>query len=229
MRKCTHNIKLFPSQSNLLFKTKIILIYRPHQRDTRHMQSCDDDDITGRELLGIIIFVFEFALKRRLVFFYPCFTFFRCRSPPFSFPLKFKGKEESQVGKEYHVKLNGELVPVTEEVYRAYQQPKWRENKRTIARVEKEVSLDAMLENDDSVQLITGQALVDEIVADKLLLNELLSALAVLNNDERSLIDEIFYNDKTERQVAKIVSTSHQAVHKKKNRILAKLKKLLEL
>ena len=28
------------------------------------------------------------------------------------------------MGKEYHIKLNGELVPVTEEVYRAYQQPK---------------------------------------------------------------------------------------------------------
>jgi len=100
------------------------------------------------------------------------------------------------VSKEYHIKLNGELIPVTEEVYRAYQQPKWREKKRAKVREEKDVSLDAMLEKGNLMLLDLGQAHVDDVVADKLLLDELLSALAELNNDERSLIDEIFYKEK---------------------------------
>lgn len=131
--------------------------------------------------------------------------------------------------KIFHIKLNGELIPVSEEVYRAYQQPKWREKKRAEVRLKKEISLDAMLENGDLMQPDSGQALVDDIVADKLLLDQLLLALAELNSDERSLIDELFYKEKTERQVAEMVNTSHQAVHKKKNRILAKLKNLLDL
>ena len=85
----TRNIKLFPSPSNLLHKAKIKLTNRPHQRVERHKQLCGDDDTAGRELLGMVIFVAEFTLKRRLGFFYPCDTVYRCRSPPFSFPLKF--------------------------------------------------------------------------------------------------------------------------------------------
>lgn len=132
------------------------------------------------------------------------------------------------MGKKYHIKLNGELIPVTEEVYRAYQQPKWREKKQAVVRAQKEVSLDAILETDYSGQLDSRQALVDEIVADKLLLDELLKALAELNEDERFLIAELFYREKTEREIADSSNISHQAVHKKKNRILAKLKELLK-
>ncbi|MGI6121333.1 MAG: sigma factor-like helix-turn-helix DNA-binding protein [Saccharofermentanales bacterium] len=132
------------------------------------------------------------------------------------------------MGKQYHIKLNGELIPVTEEVYRAYQQPKWREKKQAEVRAQKEVSLDAMLETGYSGHLDSRQALVDEIVADKLLLDELLKALAELNEDERFLIDELFYKEKTEREIADSSNISHQAVHKKKNRILAKLEKLLK-
>lgn len=132
------------------------------------------------------------------------------------------------MGKKYHIKLNGELIPVTEEVYRAYQQPKWREKKQAEVRAQKEVSLDAMLETGYSGHLDSRQALVDEIVADKLLLDELLKALAELNEDERFLIDELFYKEKTEREIADSSNISHQAVHKKKNRILAKLEKLLK-
>ena len=132
------------------------------------------------------------------------------------------------MGKQYHIKLNGELIPVTEEVYRAYQQPKWREKKQAEVCAQKEVSLDAMLETGYSGHLDSRQALVDEIVADKLLLDELLKALAELNEDERFLIDELFYKEKTEREIADSSNISHQAVHKKKNRILAKLEKLLK-
>jgi|GEM_PF-3877036 len=85
----TRNIKLFPPHSNLLHKAKIKLTNRPHQRVKRYKHFCGDDDITGRELLGIVIFVVEFALTRRLGFFYPCNSVYRCRSPPFFFPLKF--------------------------------------------------------------------------------------------------------------------------------------------
>jgi hypothetical protein len=80
------------------------------------------------------------------------------------------------VKKLYHIKQNGELVPVTEEVYRAYQQPKWREKKQEEVRAIKETSLDVMLESGHEIRLNLGQALVEDTVLDKLLLDELLAA-----------------------------------------------------
>lgn len=133
------------------------------------------------------------------------------------------------MSKQYHIKLNGELIPVSEEIYRTYKQPQWREKKRANVRRKREVSLDAMLENGDAIQFDLGQAFIDELVADKLLLDELLEALTKLNIEERALIDELFFKGKSERQIAESVNISHQAIHKKKKRILAKLKNLLDL
>lgn len=131
------------------------------------------------------------------------------------------------MSKQYHIKLNGEYIPVSEEVYRTYKQPQWREKKRANVRRKREVSLDAMLENGDAIQFDLGQAFIDELVADKLLLDELFQALAELDVEERALIDELFFKGKSERQIAESVNISHQAIHKKKKRILTELKKFL--
>ena len=131
------------------------------------------------------------------------------------------------MSKQYHIKLNGELIPVSEEIYRTYKQPQWREKKRANVRRKREVSLDSMLENGDAIQFDLGQAFIDELVADKLLLDELFQALAELDVEERALIDELFFKGKSERQIAESVNISHQAIHKKKKRILTKLKKFL--
>ena len=132
------------------------------------------------------------------------------------------------MSKQYHIKLNGEFIPVSEEVYRTYKQPQWREKKRANVRRKREVSLDAMLENGDAIQFDLGQAFIDELVADMLLLDELFEALAELDVEERALIDELFFKGKSERQIAESVNISHQAIHKKKKRILAKLKNFLD-
>lgn len=131
------------------------------------------------------------------------------------------------MGKDYHIKLNGQLIPVTEEVYRAYQQPKWREKKRVEVRKNKEISLDAMLENGSQNQIASQQALVDEIVADKLILDELLLALAELTDDERFLIEQLFYKEKSEREFSQETGVPHPTIHSRKNSILKKLKILL--
>lgn len=129
--------------------------------------------------------------------------------------------------KEYHIKLNGKLLPVTEEVYYAFKRHVWRERKRRQVRAEKELSLEAFA--DAGVEIPSGQALVDEIVEDKLLLDMLSQALKELTDDERFLIDELFYNDKSEREIAKEIGLSKTGVHKQKEKILSKLRNLLRI
>lgn len=128
--------------------------------------------------------------------------------------------------KDYYIVIDGEKVPVTEEVYRAFKQPAWKERKRREVRVEKERSLDVFF--GAGYDIPSEQALVDEIVADKLLLDELYSALSELTDDERKLIDALFYKEKSERTFAKEIGISSIAVHKRKHKVLDKLKNILK-
>lgn len=129
--------------------------------------------------------------------------------------------------KEYFIELNGRQIPVSKEVYYAFKRPAWRERKRRQVRAEKELSLEAFA--DAGVEIPSGQALVDEIVEDKLLLDMLSQALKELTDDERFLIDELFYNDKTERQVAKEAGISQTTLNYQKNKIIKRLRKKLNL
>ena len=127
--------------------------------------------------------------------------------------------------KEYYIKIKGQKISVTEDEYYAFKRPDWQESKRRQVRIEKELSLELLMEN--GVELPSNDAPIDEVVADKLMLDMLHKALTKLSADERILIEELFFNEKSEREIADHSNISHQAVHKKKNRILAKLKLIL--
>ena len=128
--------------------------------------------------------------------------------------------------KEYYVTIGEERVPVSEEVYYAFKRPAWKERKRRAVRSEKERSLEAFM--DEGFDIPDDQALVDEIVEDKLLLNVLLSALSELTDEERSLIDALFYQDKSEREVARETGIHRNTLSYRKNKILAKLKETIK-
>lgn len=49
-------------------------------------------------------------------------------------------------------------------------------------------------------------------------------ALSFLSDDERGLILQLYFLERTEREVAEIMGVFHNAVHKRKQRILGKLK-----
>lgn len=130
------------------------------------------------------------------------------------------------MSKEYYIELTGERIPVTEEVYYAFKRPAWRERKRRQVRSNNELSLDALADNGFEVPDET--ALVDEIAEDKLLLDMLLEALSELTDDERFLIDALYYQEKSERMVAKETGLSKTGIHKQKEKILSKLRDLLK-
>lgn len=130
--------------------------------------------------------------------------------------------------KERYIWLNGEKIYVSEEVYRAYYRPVWREAKQKETRDDMECSYDFMLEHDFDGQAAEDQVLVDEIVADKLLLDELYAALAELTFDERGLIDALYFDEKSERELSSETGVPNPTIHSRKNAVLKKLRKLLE-
>ena len=69
---------------------------------------------------------------------------------------------------------------------------------------------------------------VEEETDRKMFTERLHNCLKLLSESERNLIIMLFFENKTERECAKILCTSQQNVHKNKKLILCKLNKLLK-
>jgi DNA-directed RNA polymerase specialized sigma24 family protein len=130
------------------------------------------------------------------------------------------------MAKDRYVWLDGVKIPVTEEVYRAYYRPVWREAKQKEVRDDAEYSLDALEEV--GFEAVSNDALVDEIVADKLLLDELYAALDELTDDERGLINALYFDEKSERDIAAESGVPQTTINYRKKRLLEWLRKKLK-
>ncbi len=147
-----------------------------------------------------------------------------CRGPPPPFP--FPGREVKKTEKNRYIWYRGMKIPVTQKDYTDTMRPQWKEAKRRKVRVKRELSLDWLKERGCDIPM--HGPLVHEIIEDKQLLDALLLALNRLNAKERGLIHALFYENKTERDIAADSGTSYQAVNRKKQRILSKLRQWLK-
>lgn len=128
---------------------------------------------------------------------------------------------------EWVIWIKGEKVYVSEEVFRAYMRAAWREEKNRETRMRKECSYEFMCENDFDGQADAYSKSIEDIIADKLLSDKLYAALNQLNTNERYLIESLYFDGKSERELADILSIPYQTVHSRKIAILKKLKKIL--
>lgn len=74
---------------------------------------------------------------------------------------------------------------------------------------------------DESVDL-------EKAIEVKMQIEELNKALATLKKEERELIEAIFYKEESLRTIGKKEKVSHQIIIKRRDKILEKLRKLLE-
>lgn len=144
-------------------------------------------------------------------------------------------KQLEQADKSYMDKfflpLHGMLMEVTEEAYKEYYRDKRRQ--RYIderSRLNGDVSYNAL----DTDETLGEDVFADEKtdveaeVINKMTVAELRKAFLLLSPDERELIKILFIDGVTERKASEIYSVSQVAIHKRKNKILAKLKEFLE-
>ncbi len=126
--------------------------------------------------------------------------------------------------------LHGMLMEVTEETYRDF----YRDRRR-----QKYIDERSAENNDFSYDMLTtddfnGEDILadkseplDEQVIRKIMTDKLKIALPLLTEDEQKLIREIFHEELSERSLAEKYCISQVAIHKRKVKILDKLKKLL--
>ena len=144
-------------------------------------------------------------------------------------------QELEQSGKSYAEKfflpLHGMLMEVTEETYKWYYKDKRRQkyiDERSL--LNGDVSYDA-LDTDETLGaevFADTKTDVEAAVINKMTVAELRKAFLLLSPDERELITAIYIQNLTEREYAKQKGVYHNAVHKRKLRILEKLKNFLD-
>lgn len=152
--------------------------------------------------------------------------------------------------KQYFIRLNGELIPVTEEVYKEYYRPIWRTHYHASKKGQcrcsdwrkctgdcglcryraagNTLSLDAEYEVEEGSKLTLLDTIEDPasnpelIIADKLMLQELFKVLDELDPDSRRIC-ELIRQGKTEREIAAEFGVRQSTLNYRKKKLLDKL------
>jgi RNA polymerase sigma factor (sigma-70 family) len=139
------------------------------------------------------------------------------------------------MSKEYYLTLKGVKVTVTEEVYRAYIQPFWKEKKRRqrqTANGSIPLSLDRLIEESDSEFDIADGIDIAEDVTREQMRAEVRRIIAQLPETDRAILLGYYLGGKTERELAAELGMCQKSVNNNRHRILGKLRedgRLIEL
>lgn len=143
----------------------------------------------------------------------------------------FKENDISYADKLF-IPLHGMLMEVTEETYRNFYKSKRRQKYIDERSAENNDFSYDMLTTDDfnGEDILADESEpLDEQVVRKIMTDKLKSALPLLAEDEQKLIREIFYEELSERTLAEKYGISQVAIHKRKVKILEKLKKMMKI
>ena len=132
--------------------------------------------------------------------------------------------------KEYYLYVNGQRVKVSEQIYKVY----WREkeHEKYLEQVDKKNHLLFFSSLDDDGNFVDNLADesvdVEKIIETQILIETVRNAVSRLNDEERDIIERLYFNDETLSSVARSKKVSYQAIQWRKNNILRKLKVLLK-
>ncbi len=141
---------------------------------------------------------------------------------------------------KFIIYINGTAVEVSQDIYEFYKRSEWREDYYLLKRKQETFELNNEKETftvtpskEDSLERLvesgkqfpdTAEAMEEQIIRSVWLKN----ALDKLSGRERFIIEKIYFDEITERDLARILGTSQVNLHKIKRRILIKLHKLLK-
>ena len=145
--------------------------------------------------------------------------------------IREQKKEDSTMDKkDYYLYVKGKEVKVSEEVYKAY----WKITEHEKYLIKKDwknnvIPFSALDYDGHFVDNIIDERVdLEKIVEVKMQIEELNKALATLTKKEKELIEAIFYKEESLRSIGKKEKVSYQAIGKRRDKILEKLRKLLE-
>ena len=160
----------------------------------------------------------------------------KCRSPPllsFSNEMTEEGGCNMAEHKKYiYIKEMKVKVEVSEVIYKEY--CRINNHEKYLRKKDQKNGL-ALYSNLDNNKMLGEEMIVDQNLLDteeqielKLQIERLRECLEVLTDAEWELIQALFYENLSERELSKKMNCHHMTIHNQKVRILKKLKKLIE-
>jgi len=127
-----------------------------------------------------------------------------------------------------------EDVEVTREVYNEFRRGEWRIEKNDDKHRANETPFSELIGGDDGAfenfsEFIDNSQNPESIFAECDKIKALYSAMSMLSDLDKQLLQALFFDGLTEREYAELTGVFRNAVHKRKVRILAKLKKIMEI
>ena len=125
-------------------------------------------------------------------------------------------------------------VEVSEEVRIHYNRTQWNIDDNNESFYNHEIQFSALIGGKDGTfenfrEFINVHEDVEKKAVHKVLVERLYDCLIFLPESDRELIEMLYFENMTERECAEILCVSQQNLHKKKQRVLFKLNKLLNL
>ena len=134
------------------------------------------------------------------------------------------------MAREYYLYVRGQKIKVSEEIYKVY----WleKEHEKYLEQVDRKNHLlfFSSLDHDGHFidNIVDENVDVEKIVETQMMIEAVRNAMSRFNEEERDIIERLYFNDETLSSIAKGKKVSYQAIQWRKNSILKKLRVLLE-
>lgn len=126
-----------------------------------------------------------------------------------------------------YIFINNKKVYVSDEIYKAYK--KQLNHEAYLKRLDRKYGVFNFGDfNIDIVDLVDDTIDIEKIVETKMRIEDLYRALDTLNDEERNIIKSLYFDDKTLTELAKQKETNPMKISRLRNKILEKLRKLLD-
>ncbi len=140
--------------------------------------------------------------------------------------------DQDKDSKKYFIPVDGKYYETTKEIYEVY----YRMDRRERYLEERDIKKGVKTFSDISNSIYTA----DELIADgnvdvtntairNILFETVLEAISILNEEDKLLIQELFFYGKTEREVASELGISKTALHYRKERVIGKIREQLNI
>lgn len=126
-----------------------------------------------------------------------------------------------------------EQIEVNGDVATVYKRTKWNIEDNDKSFYDHEIQMSGLIGGENNAfehfrEFVTKENSTENLVQNKLLVDELYKALKALDENDFKIIYYIFFDNKTEDQCAEKIGVSQQMISRKKKRILKKLKEILK-
>ncbi|MEA5003848.1 hypothetical protein SDC9_197832 [bioreactor metagenome] len=129
----------------------------------------------------------------------------------------------------YVITVDGVDVEVPREVHQAYAQADRKERYGYEREDGLHLSLDRMVDDGMHLSYLTGQHVepAEDAAIRDLMIEQMMDVMLLLSEEDRELIDQLFFENISAREVARTIGVYHRTIIYRRDKVLEKLRRLM--